>query len=156
IGRGRDAIPAAGYVLTARSYPDGNANPVGMTDRDGHITLPSGFADGLVVFRLMASDIEPVDTFPAMPGISLRDRPITIAPPYQTIALETALNSLRDELVDQVAVRARIESRLKARVEGEKWDEAEELLNEFRKLPRRDQFAERLEKLRSDASAQQT
>jgi hypothetical protein len=150
-----DKVPAAGYILTARTYPDGTPVEVGMTDRDGRLTLPSGFADGLVVFRLLAADIEPMDEFPAMPGLSLSERPVIIDPKPQTVALETELNSMRDELIDQVAIRARIESRLKARVEGEKWEEAEQLLSEYRKLPRRPEFVERLEKLRSDAARRQ-
>src|SRR5262249_21930594 len=149
---GPDKAPAAGYSLTARTVPDGPPHEVGMTDREGHIALNPGFADGLVIFRLLAGNIEPLDEFPCMPGETVEERTISIDPHERTVALETALNSLRDEVVDQVAVRARLEQRLKARADAEKWDEVAELMQEFRKLQPRSEYVERLSKLRDDAA----
>jgi hypothetical protein len=151
-----DKTPAAGYILTARTVPDGPPVEVGMTDREGRISIPPGFADGLVIFRLLAANIEPVDEFPAMPGETVDERPVVINPKPAAVALETQLNSLRDDLIDVVATRARIESRLKARAEGEKWDEVEELLDEYRKLTPRDEYAAQLTKMKEDAARQQT
>ena len=53
-----------------------------------------------------------------MPGESIEQRPIAFDPKLLTVALETQLDSLRDEVVDLVALRARLESRMKARLEG--------------------------------------
>ena len=38
------------------------------------------------------------------------------------MALESQIDSLRDEVVDLVALRARLESRMKARLDGEDWN----------------------------------
>ena len=65
-----DLAPAAGYTLLARAVPDGLAHELGMTDRAGRIALKPGFADGLVVLRLMAGTAEPLVEFPMMPGES--------------------------------------------------------------------------------------
>ena len=46
-----------------------------MTDRGGRIVLKPGFADGLVVLRLLAGNIEPVKEFPVMPGESRKSGP---------------------------------------------------------------------------------
>jgi hypothetical protein len=149
-------IPLAGYTLTARTVPDGPQIEVGMTDREGRVSVPSGFAEGLVIFRLLAANIEPIDEFPAMPGETLEEQPVHIfAPKPATVALETQLNSLRDELIDLVATRARLDSRLDARAKGEKWDEVEELLEEYRKLTPRSDYVDRLAKLKDDAARQQ-
>ena len=57
-----------------------------------------------------------------MPGESRPDdMPISFDPKPLTVALESQLDSLRDEVVDLVALRARLESRMKARLEGEDW-----------------------------------
>ncbi len=80
-----------------------------------------------------------------MPGESTEQRPIAFDPKLLTVALETQLDSLRDEVVDLVALRARLESRMKARLEGEDWSGLEAELKEFTRLTPRDQFAQRLD-----------
>ena len=61
-----------------RLYPDGPAVPdgqpreLGMTDRAGRIVLKPGFADGLVILRSLAGNVEPMVELPIMPGESRR------------------------------------------------------------------------------------
>ena len=93
---------------------------------------------------------------PIMPGESRPDeQPIPFDPKPQTVALESQIDSLRDEVVDLVALRARLESRMKARLEGEDWNGLDSTLKEFARLTPRDQFAQRLGKLKDDAAHQQ-
>jgi hypothetical protein len=152
---GPDMAPAAGYTLTGRLVPDGQPRELGMTERAGRIVLKSGFASGLVILRLMAGSVEPIVELPIMPGESSEQRPISVDPKLLTVALETQINSLRDEVVDLVALRARLESRMKARLEGEDWSGLEQELKEFARLPPRDQFAQRLTQLKNDAAHRQ-
>lgn len=151
-----DRAPAAGYVLTARAYPDGTPHEVGTTDREGRIRLIPTPSDGLLVLRLLAGRSEPMIEFPIMPGGSVEERTI---PPFDpkplTVTLETQLDSLRDSVIDLVAVRARLEARLKARFDGEDWAGAEEALKEFRQLPAREPFANALTRLKEEATRQQ-
>jgi len=153
-----DNLPAAGYQLTARPLPDGAAQVVGTTDREGRITIPSGQArsESLLELRLLAGSVEPLVAFPLMPGESAQERTI---PPFDarslTIALESRLDALRDAVIDLVAVRARLEARLKARFEGEDFAGAEEVLKEFYRLPTRDALAGNLSRLKDEAAAQQ-
>ena len=81
--------------------------------------------------------------------------PIAVDPKLLTVALEAQLDSLRDEVVDLVALRARLESRMKARLEGEDWAGLEAELKEFARLTPRDQFAQRLTQLKDDAAHRQ-
>ena len=139
-----DRAPAAGYVLTARSYPDGVPREVGTTDREGRVVIDPTVADSLLVLRLLAGNSEPMYEFPLMPGLSAAERTM---PPFDpkplAVALETQLDSLRDAVIDLVAVRARLEARLKARFDGEDYKGAEEAMNEYHKLTPRDDLRRR-------------
>jgi hypothetical protein len=148
--------PAAGYTLTARLVPDGQPRELGMTDRAGRIVLKPGFASGLVILRLLAGSVEPMLELPIMPGESIEQRPIAFEPRLLTVALETQLDSLRDEVVDLVALRARLESRMKARLAGNDWSGLEAELKEVARLVPRDQFAQRLTQLKDDAAQRQS
>ena len=151
-----DLIPAAGYTLTARRVPDGQPRELGTTDRAGRIVLQPGFADGLVILRLLAGNVEPMVELPIMPGESRPDnQPIPFNPKPFTVALEAQIDSLRDEVVDLVALRARLEARMKARLDGEDWNGLDETLKDFAKLTPPDHFAKRLTQLKEDAAHQQ-
>ena len=139
-----DKEPAAGYTLTARSVPDGQPRELGMTDRGGRIVLPPGFADGLVILRLLAGNVEPVCELPIMPGESSEERVIPFKPLPLTVALEAQVESLRDDVVDLVALRARLEARMEARLKGEDWTGLEEALKEFGRLTPREEYSKRL------------
>ena len=89
-----DKVPAAGYTLTARVPPDGKPRELGMTDRSGRIVLRPGFAEGLVILRLLAGSVEPVVELPIMPGESSEERVVPINPRPQTVALESQVELL--------------------------------------------------------------
>jgi hypothetical protein len=151
-----DKAPAAGYLLSGRLVPDGQARDLGTTDREGRVILPAGSSDGLLALRLLAGSVEPLVEFPLMPGESAQERTI---PPFDprtmTVTLETQLDSLRDSVMDVVATRARLEARLKARLEGEDWAGMEAALTEFSRLPARELFAAQLAKLKDDSAREQ-
>jgi hypothetical protein len=152
-----DKAPAAGYLLTGRSLPDGLVRELGTTDREGRVVLAPEQADGLIAVRLLAGGFEPLVEFPMMPGESDQERTL---PPFdprsQTVALETRLEALRDRVIDLVAVRARLDARIKARLDGEDFDGADTALREFARLPHRESLADELKRLKEDAAAEQT
>ena len=102
--------------------------------------LKPGFASGLVILRLLAGSVEPIVELPMMPGETSDELLIAVDPKPLTVALEAQLDSLRDEVVDLVALRARSEARMKARLEGEDWAGLEAELKEFARLTPREQF----------------
>lgn len=150
-----DRAPAAGYVLTARGLPHGVAREVGTTDREGRIVLEPGFASGLVALRLLAGSVEPMVELPLMPGASSNELTIPFEPLPATVTLETQLDSLRDAVIDLVAIRARLEGRMKAREQGEDWDGLAATLKEYNALTPRATYADRLTRLKEDASREQ-
>jgi hypothetical protein len=151
-----DRAPAAGYVLTYKPVPQGNFREVATTDREGRVSIPPRFADGLVILRLIAGKSEPVVDLPLMPGETEEEVTVPIDPKPLTITLETQLDALRDAVVDQVAVRSRLERRMKAREQGDDWAGVEESLVEFRKLPPKDGFVKRLETIQAEAQKHET
>jgi hypothetical protein len=150
-----DLAPAAGYTLTARTVPEGLPHEAGITDRAGRIVLKPGFAQGLVILRLVAGNAEPMTEFPAMPGESSAERDIPFDPKPFTVGYQVRLDALRDEVVDLVALRARLEKRMEARLQGDDLAGVEEGLREYAQLPPRKQFADQLAKLKEQATRQQ-
>jgi hypothetical protein len=108
-----------------------------------------------VIVRLVAGRAEPLREVPIMPGESDDELTIPVDPKSQAVTLETQLDALRDEIVDLVAVRNRLERKMKAREQGDDWAGVEAVLTEFRKLPPRDGFVKRLERLNEDAQKQE-
>jgi hypothetical protein len=151
-----DRAPAAGYALSARSVPDGLPRAIGLTDRDGGITLPARAWEGLEVFRLAAGGDEPMREFPLMPGSNADE---LVIPPFdpkpRAVALATRIESVRDPVIDQVAVRARIEARLKARFDGEDYNGAATALNEAGTLPGKEAMVREIANLRDEAARRQ-
>ena len=113
-----------------------------MTDRAGRIVLKPGFANGLVILRLVAGNAEPMTEFPVMPGESSEEREIPFDPKPLTVSYQVQLDAIRDEVVDLVALRARLEKRMEARLQGEDLAGVEEGLKEYALLPPREQFAD--------------
>jgi len=142
-------------TLLARAVPDGLAHELGMTDRAGRIALKPGFADGLVILRLVAGTAEPMVEFPMMPGESSDEREIPIDPKPLSVAYQVQLDALRDEVIDLVAQRSRLEKRMEARLQGEDMEGLEQGLKEYASLPPRDAFADRLSKMKDQATRQQ-
>ena len=134
------------------------AKKLGIRAEKRALTLgaPAGFADGLVVIRLLAGSAEPMAEFPMMPGERSVER---VIPPFDplplAVTLETRLDALRDLVIDHVAVRARLLARLRARFDGEDWAGATEVLKEFATLPPRDRFTTEVARLKDEAAQQQ-
>ncbi|MFO0888200.1 MAG: hypothetical protein U0790_03525 [Isosphaeraceae bacterium] len=150
-----DGAPAAGYTLISRDFPEGVPHELGMTDRGGRIALAPKFAEGLVILRLLAGNAEPMVEFPVMPGESSDEREIPIDPKPLTVTYQVQLDALRDEVIDLVAQRARLEKRMEARLQGEDLASLEQNLKEYALLPRKDVYSRRLEELKDRAAKQQ-
>ena len=148
-------VPAAGYLVTTRDVPDGAPRDVGVTDRAGRIAIRPQFARGLVMVRLLAGNVEPLFDAPMMAGESTEERVIPVQLLPRAVTLETQLQALRDEVVDMVAIRARLEARMKARLDGEDWEGLAETLKEFQALGSREVPAGRLKSLKEQAQKEQ-
>jgi hypothetical protein len=149
-----DKSPAAGYTLVERAVPDGPPREVGMTDRSGRILVEPGTTRSLVKLRLLAGSSEPLAEFPIMPGESSDERELTIDPLPLAAKYQVRLDALRDEVVDQVALRGRLERLMQSRLDGEDWDGLGALLKQYLGLPAPQTFSESLTKLKDEATKQ--
>lgn len=147
-----DKSPAAGYTLTERAVPDGTPREVGMTDRSGRIVVSPGSIRTVVKLRLLAGSSEPLAEFPMMPGESAEEREITVDPLPLAAKYQVRLDALRDEVVDQVALRGRLERLMQSRADGEDWDGLDALLKEYLALPRPATFSDALAKMKDEAT----
>ncbi|MDG3003143.1 hypothetical protein [Paludisphaera mucosa] len=144
--------PAAGYTLTERPAPDGPVRNVGMTDRSGRILVEPGPTRSVVKLRLLAGDSEPLAEFPIMPGESVEEREIAVDPLPLASRYQVQLDALRDGIVDQVAMRGRLERLMQSRLEGEDWSGLQELLKQYERLPAPASFGDALKKLKEEAT----
>lgn len=147
-----DKSAAAGYTLTERPAADGPPREIGVTDRSGRITVDPGPIQGVVKLRLLAGGSEPLAEFPIMPGESAEEREIAIDPLPLAADYQVKLDALRDQVVDQVALRGRLERLMQARADGEDWEGLEALLQEYAKLPPSSTFSETLKNLKGEAT----
>jgi hypothetical protein len=152
-GQRQDLRPAAGFGVTVRPVgtPVNLERQVTTTDREGRVVLPPRIAPGLMLVRVVGGGLEPLADFPAMPGESAEEQMIQIDPKPLTLALESQLMAMRDEILDLIASRSRLEALLKARADGEAWPEVGALLEQYKPLLVRAQYEERLAKLDEDA-----
>lgn len=148
-------VPYPGAVLTARAYPNGTPQVVGTTGREGEITLPPNYSEGLVVIRVLAGGVEPLREIPILPGEIDEVQSFPVEPKPDAVTLEYRLKAVQDEIVDLIARRGQIEARLEARAEGQQWDDVKSLLDDYRKLPPRTRFEERVKQLEEDAERRQ-
>ena len=147
-----DKAPAAGYKLIARAATaDTTWYDVGITDREGRVELPINFASELAFVRVLAGNNEPMADLPVMPGETRQERSIVFVGRPRTLDLEAKLDALQDAIIDVVASRARLETRMKARLEGEDFEGFDASLAEVRKLPTKDQFDRDLKSIRTEA-----
>lgn len=143
---------AAGYTLTERPAPDGPIRDVGMTDRSGRIDVELGPTRNVVKLRLLAGDSEPLAEFPMMPGESPEEREIPVDPLPLASKYQVQLDALRDQIVDQVALRGRLERLMQSRVEGEDWTGLQQLLKQYDLLPPPPTFTDAVKKLKDEAT----
>ncbi|MGO8898106.1 MAG: hypothetical protein ACLQU5_07125, partial [Isosphaeraceae bacterium] len=68
---------------------------------------------------------------------------------------QVRLDALRDEIIDLVAQRSRLEKRMEARLQGEDMGGLEQGLKEYVLLPSRDLYADQLSKMKEQATTQQ-
>ncbi len=156
VGANKEHIPASGYKLITRPVSGGSPREAGATDREGRIVLEPNYGEGLLLARLLAADIEPLTEFPLMPGIQVEERTIGVDLKSPTVTIESEINAIRDEIVDMIAIRRRLESKIKARIEGENWDEAKQYMDEFRRLPSKADLESRVTRLDESLNSEQS
>jgi hypothetical protein len=111
---------------------------VGVTDRDGIISVPPG--EGAVSMLLLRSEGALLARVPVAAGVAeLLDTPI--ADDNARLAAQAEARVVREELIDVVARRAIMMARVRAMLKAGRVDDAEKLMSELDELPTASVFA---------------
>lgn len=150
-----DQTPLAGYRLLAIPIGAGSPSPIGLTDRRGRLSIDPDKISGLFRVQVLAGDVEPLTEFPLVPGETDAERTLAVDPKPLTMEAHAELGALNDQVVDIVARRSRIFALLKARSQGERWAEMEQLIKDFRALTAKPAFQAKLDALRKKVTERQ-
>lgn len=131
----------AGYEVF-RAGPNGASDRIGVTDRDGMITIPP--TDEQVIMLLLRSDGQVLAKVPvASGGSDVQQTPI--ADNVARLQAQAEAQVVREELIDLVARRAIMMGRVKAMLKSGRVDDAKELMAELDALPSPSVFGRTIE-----------
>lgn len=131
----------AGYEVF-RAGPDGTTDRIGVTDRDGVITLPP--TDEKISMLMLRSDGQVLAKVPvAIGGGEVQQTPI--ADNVARLQAQAEAQVVREELIDLVARRAIMMGRVKAMLKSGRVEEAKELMSELDALPSPSVFGRTIE-----------
>lgn len=120
----------AGYEVF-RAGPNGAADRLGATDRNGAITIAP--TDEKIAMLMLRSDGQVLAKVPIVSGAGLQETPI--ADNVTRLQAQAEAQVVREELIDLVARRAIIMGRIKSNLKKGKVKEAKELMDELDALP---------------------
>jgi hypothetical protein len=129
-----DRGPLAGYEIFAKRPDSENVVHLGTSDWRGQIELPRG--DGSLELLLIRNGSQLLARLPIIPG---QDERLTadLMDDDGRLQAEGAVAAMHSRALDLVARREILASRFRARVKEGKFDEAQALLAEFRRLESR-------------------
>ena len=131
----------AGYEVF-RAGPDGATDRIGVTDRDGMITIPP--TDEKILMLMLRSDGQVLPKVPvAVGGGEVQQTPI--ADNVTRLQAQAEAQVVREELIDLVARRAIMMGRVKAMLKKGRVNEAKELMGELDALPSPSVFGRTIE-----------
>ena len=142
--------PLAGYEVYLRRTPDAEAELLGATDWRGEIEVPRG--NGTLVTLLVRNGNQLLARLPFVPG---QDAVLAapLADDEGRLQAEGAVAALHSRALDLVARREVLAARFRARLKEQKFDEAQKLLDEFRKLETRSDLSRALDEQQQRISA---
>lgn len=131
--RGRGQL-LAGYEVFSRADADSEAQLLGVTDWRGSIEIPS--TNGELVVLIVKNGNQLLARLPLVPGYQAEAIATTIEDDARLEA-EGFVQSFQGRIMDLVARREILASRMRKRIEEKKFEDAAKLLEEFRTLENR-------------------
>ncbi|HVU89990.1 MAG TPA: hypothetical protein VHD36_21845 [Pirellulales bacterium] len=133
--------PLSGYQVYSHPVDSKETLLLGSTDVRGDLVIEPG--DGGVRVLLVKSGGVIMARLPVLPGL----QPVALAQvpdDHLRLQVEGVINGFQEELVDQIARRQALISRIRSRLKAGKTDQARELLNELRRLRSQQDFTREL------------
>jgi hypothetical protein len=133
--------PLSGYQVYSHPVDSKETLLLGSTDVRGDLLVEPG--DGGVRVLLVKSGGVIMARLPVLPG--LQPTALALVPDDQLrLQVEGVITGFQEELVDQIARRQALISRIRSRLRAGKTDQARELLNELRRLRSQQDFTREL------------
>jgi hypothetical protein len=127
-----------GYEVYAYSPDSPETTLLGRTDINGQLLVPPG--EHPLRMLVIKSGGEFLARLPLVPGLE-PEALAGVANDDDRLAVEGYITGLQEEIVDLIARRAMLVARIRARLDEGEAKEAQQLLDELRKLRDRDDFA---------------
>jgi hypothetical protein len=142
--------PLAGYEVFAKGADGGESPLLGTTDWRGRIELPQG--DGSLQVLLVRSGRQLLARLPLVPGqAELLEAPLS--DDDGRLQTEGAVAAMHSRALDLAARREIVAARFRAKLKERKFDEAQTLLDEFRKLDSRTDLSRSLDEQQQQVQA---
>jgi hypothetical protein len=142
--------PLIGYEIHRRIENTDQTELVGATDAQGAITLPA--ADGNLETFIVKSGRQLLARLPIVPGY---ESTLTahVADDDGRLAAEGVIQALSSRALDLVARREVLAARIRSRLKDKKPEEAQPLLEEFRRLASRADLSRELDRYRQQITS---
>lgn len=138
VGRGEPPQLLPGYDVYAQIPGDKATTHVGRSNSLGEVVIPSVPENPVRILYVKGGSIL-LARLPMVPGLD-PELTAAVADDDARLAIDGYLASMRDNIVDLVARREIAMARIRNRMESKKFDEAEKLFDELRRLPTREQL----------------
>jgi hypothetical protein len=139
-----------GYEVHRRALGEEETQLLGITDIHGSVVLPS--SDGMLETLIVKSGKQLLARLPIVPGYE-ETLTASVVDDDGRLAAEGFVSALSSRVLDLVARREILAARIRARVKEGKVDEAQKLLDEFRRLETRTDLNRDLDRYRQQVSA---
>ncbi len=150
VSRSNESRPLAGYEVFAKQPEGGETPRLGTTDWRGQIELPRG--DGTLQLFLIRNGTQLLARLPIVPGqAALLEAPLV--DDDGRLQAEGAVAALHSRALDLAARREILAARFRQRLKDRKFDEAQTLLDEFRRLDSRTDLSRSLVEQRQQVQA---
>lgn len=135
--RADESINLVGYDVFAREPGSDQSTFIGRTDWRGELEIPVGSTPVRILFIKSGSRV--LAKLPVVPGLQARID-VALRDDDARLEAEGFLLGVQESLVDLVARREILTIRIKKMIEKGRYDDAEPLITELRRLPTREDF----------------
>jgi len=144
------AKPLVGYEIHVREEDKNETKLLGVTDEQGTFNVPRG--DEPLEMLVIKSGKQLLARLPIVPG-QAKTMTAKIVDDDGRLAAEGLIAALSSRALDLVARREILAARIRARVKEGKIDEAQRLLDDFRRLETRNELSRDLDRYRQQATS---
>ncbi len=143
--QGEAQQPLSGYAIYSEPPSSQGLTLLGVTDRQGRVAIQPDPQHGLRVLYVKHGS-KLLARLPIVPGLTSQQS-VSLRSDDLRLQIEGQLRGLEEALVDLVARRELLLARIHARLDAADVEGATELLNQLRRLPTRERFAQEVSQL---------